>query len=85
MQYRLESQAQAATLPALIVDLRLEGDTLVLALNEEAGSLGLALLRLEPDGMVEARVRERLLRYTPGYRSTGGDADAVVVTARQTL
>lgn len=85
MQYRLESQEQAATLPALVVDLRLEGETLVLALNEAAGSLGLALLRLEPDGTVEARVRERLLRYTPGYRSSGGDADAVVVTARQKL
>lgn len=85
MQYRLENQTQAATLPALVVNVLLEGDTLVLALNEEAGNLGLALLRLEPDGTVEARVRERLLRYTPGYRSSGGDADAVVVTARQKL
>lgn len=85
MQYRLENQEQAATLPALVLDLRLEGETLVLALSEESGNLGLALLRLEPDGMVEARVRERLLRYTPGYRSSGGDADAVVVTARQKL
>ncbi|MGH8493986.1 MAG: type II secretion system protein N [Moraxellaceae bacterium] len=85
MQYRIESQEQAATLPALVLDLRLEGETLVLALNEEAGSLGLALLRLEPDGTVEARLRERLLRYTPGYRSSGGDADAIVVTARQKL
>lgn len=85
MQYRLENQSQSATLPALVLDLRLEGETLVLALSEEAGSLGLALLRLEPDGTVEARVRERLLRYTPGYRSSGGDPDAVVVTARQKL
>ncbi len=85
MQYRLDSQSQAATLPALVVDLRLEGETLALALSEEDGNLGLALLRLEPDGTVEAKLRERLLRYTPGYRSSGGDADAVVVTARQKL
>lgn len=85
MHYQLENQHQAATLPALVVDLRLEGEVLVLALNEEAGNLGLALLRLEPDGTVEARIRERLLRYTAGYRSSGGDADAVVVTARQKL
>ena len=85
MQYTLNNQSQAATLPAVTVDLRLEGETLVLALNEEAGNLGLALLRLEPDGNVETRLRERLLRYTPGYRSSGGDADAIVVTARQKL
>ncbi len=85
MQYRLENQTQAATLPALVVNVLLEGDTLVLALNEEAGNLGLALLRLQADGTVEARVRERLLRYTPGYRSSGGDADAVVVTVRQKM
>lgn len=85
MQYRVESQTQSATLPALLVELRLEGETLVLVLNEAAGGLGLAQLRLEPDGMVETRLRERLLRYTPGYRSSGGDADAVVVTARQKI
>jgi hypothetical protein len=85
MQYRIDQQSQAATLPALVVELRLDGDALVLTLNEAAGGLGLAQLRLGSDGTAETRLRERLLRYTPGYRSSGGDADAVVVTARQKM
>ena len=39
-------------------------------------------LRLLPDGQVETQLRERLLRYNPAYRSSGGDPDAVVVTTR---
>lgn len=85
MQYNVNGQPQGATLPPLTVNLRLEGDILQLALNESESGLGLALLRLTPDGQVETQLRERLLRYSPGYRSSGGDPDAVVVTARQSL
>ena len=85
MHYSVNGQQQVATLPPLVVNLRLDGDTLMLSLNEEAGNLGLATLRLAPDGMAETQLRERLLRYSPGYRSTGSDPDAVVVTARQPL
>lgn len=85
MQFNVNGQPQAATLPPLVVNLRLEGDSLVLALNEQAGSLGLALVRLTPDGAAETQLRERLLRYSPGYHSSGADPDAVVVTTRQAL
>ncbi len=85
MQLNVNGQPQGATLPALTVNLRLDGDTLVLALNEQAGNLGLALVRLTPDGAAETQLRERLLRYSPGYHSSGGDPDAVVVTTKQAL
>lgn len=83
MQYNVNGQPQGATLPPLVVNLRLEGDVLVLLLNEEAGNLGLAVLQLGPDGQAETRLRERLLRYSPGYHGSGTDPDAVVVTAKQ--
>ncbi len=85
MQYSVNGQAQGATLPPLVVTVRLDGETLVLALNEAQGSLGLATVRLTPDGQLETQLRERLLRYSPGYRGSGSDPDAVVVTARQAL
>lgn len=85
MQYNMNGQAQSATLPPLAVNLRLDGDVLVLVLNERAGNLGLALVRLSADGQAETQLRERLLRYSPGYHSSGGDPDAVVVTAKQAL
>jgi hypothetical protein len=85
MQYSMNGQAQSAHLPALVMNLRLDGETLALSLNEEGGNLGLAVLRLTPDGMVETQLRERLLRYSPGYHGSGSDLDAVVVTARQPL
>lgn len=85
MQFNVNGQPQAATLPALTVNLRLDGETLLLSLNEQAGNLGLALVRLTPDGQAETQLRERLLRYSPGYHSSGADPDAVVVTAKQAL
>ena len=86
MQYNVNGQPQGATLPPLAVSLRLDGDALVLALNEKAGNLGLATVYLSADGQVETRLRERLLRYSSGYHGSGGaDPDAVVVTAKQTL
>lgn len=84
MQFSVSGQTQAVTLPALAMNLRLEGETLVLVLQEETGDLGLAVVRLAPDGAVETQVRERLLRYSPMYRSSGADPDAVVMTSRQT-
>jgi hypothetical protein len=83
LQYNLNGQTQTATLPAVVVNLRLDGDALMLSLNEAAGNRGLATVRLTPGGMAEVQLRERLLRYSPGYRSTGSDPDAIVVTARQ--
>lgn len=85
MQYNMNGQAQSASLPPLTVTVRLDGEVLVLTLAESAGNLGLALVRLSPDGQMETRLRERLLRYSPGYHSSGGDPGAVVVTAKQAL
>ncbi|MDP2227715.1 MAG: type II secretion system protein N [Moraxellaceae bacterium] len=83
MQFSLNGMPQQATLPALAMTPRLEGDTLVLALAEAGSGLGLALVRIAADGRVETQLRERLLRYNPAYRSGGGDPDAVVATVRQ--
>jgi hypothetical protein len=79
MQYNLSGQPQAATLPPLTATLRLEKDTLVVNLAEAAGTL--AEVHLAPDGNVETRLRERLLRYSG--RTGGPDPDAIVVTTRQ--
>lgn len=81
MQYTLGSRPQGITLPPLVAVPRLDGDALVLSLNEEAGNLALAEVRIGADGAMETRLRERLLRYS--NRSSGGDPDAVVVTMRQ--
>lgn len=83
MQFSLNGMPQQAVLPALVVSPRLEGDALVLALAEADSGLGLALVRMGGDGQVETQLRERLLRYNPGYRSSGADPDAVVVSTRQ--
>lgn len=83
LSYNLNGQSQQAHLPALRLNLRLEGEVLLLALAEQDSGAGLALLRISPNGEVETRLRERLLRYTPTYRSSGADPDAVVVTSRQ--
>lgn len=85
MQYNVNGQPQGATLPPLVVNLRLEGDSLVLVLSEEAGNLGLVMVRLGADGQAETQLRERLLRYSPGYHGSGTDPDAVVVTAKQAM
>lgn len=79
MQYNLSGKPQGATLPPLQALPRLEKDTLVVTLGEAAGTL--AEVRLAPDGTVETRLRERLLRYSS--RTSGSDPDAVVVTSTQ--
>lgn len=79
MQYSLSGQPQGATLPPLEALLGLEQDTLVVTLAESAGTL--AEVRLAPDGTIETRLRERLLRYSG--RTAGPDPDAVVVTTSQ--
>ncbi|MDI1300568.1 MAG: type II secretion system protein N [bacterium] len=85
MQYNMNGQPQGATLPPLVVNLRLDGDALVLTLSEKAGNLGLATVHLGAGGQVETQLRERLLHYSPGYHGSGAAPDAVVVTSRQVL
>lgn len=82
LQFSLNGQIQQAVLPPVRITPQLDGDALVLTLAEAGSGQGLALLRLLPDGQVETQLRERLLRYNPAYRSSGGDPDAVVVTTR---
>lgn len=81
MQYNLGSQVQSATLPPLVAGLALDGDTLVLSLAEAQQGAALAEVRLAPDGAMESRLRERLLRYSG--RTSGASLDAVVVTSAQ--
>lgn len=81
MQYNLGSQVQSATLPPLVAGLALEGETLVLSLAEAEQGGALAEVRLAPDGAMETRLRERLLRYSG--RTSGASPDAVVVTSAQ--
>lgn len=81
MQYNLGSQSQGATLPPLEATLTLDGETLLVRLNEASGKQALAEARIAPDGTVETKLRERLLRYSG--RTSGTDPDAVVVTAAQ--
>lgn len=83
MQFNLNGQPKQATLPALTLVPQLQGQNLVLGLNEAAGSL--ADVTLMADGQMETRLRERLLRYSPDYHSGGMDPNAVVVTAKQAL
>jgi general secretion pathway protein N len=83
MKFSLNGQAQQATLPPLRVEISKENNDLLLTLNEAAGTL--AGLRLMADGQIETQLRERLLRYSPGYHSSGNPPDAVVVTAKQAL
>lgn len=79
MQYNLSGQPQGATLPPVTAVLGVEKDVLVVRLSEAAGTL--AEVRLAPDGAIETRLRERLLRYS--QRTSGSDPDAVVVTTAQ--
>lgn len=81
MQYNLGSQVQSATLPELVMGLALDGETLVLTLAEVGSGGVLADVRLTPDGAMESRLRERLLRYSG--RTGGPDPDAIVVTSVQ--
>lgn len=81
MQYNLGSQSQAATLPPLVAGLTLDGETLVLSLAEAQMGAALAEVRMAPDGAMETRLRERLLRYSG--RTSGASLDAVVVTSVQ--
>jgi hypothetical protein len=81
MQFNLSGQPQGATLPPLLATLALDGETLVLGLSEAASQQALAETRIAPDGSVETKLRERLLRYSG--RSGGNDPDAVVVTMAQ--
>ncbi|MDF3029877.1 MAG: hypothetical protein K0R03_435 [Moraxellaceae bacterium] len=81
MQFNLGSQPQGANLPPLVASLGLDGETLVLSLSEAAGRQTLAEARVAPDGAVETKLRERLLRYAG--RTSGTDPDAVVVTMAQ--
>lgn len=83
MQYNLGNQSQTATLPALTGTLQLDGQALVLNLTEQSGGLALAEIRLLPDGTLQTRLRERLLRYF--NRTSGANPDAVVVTTAQKL
>jgi Type II secretion system (T2SS), protein N len=80
----LSGQAQTLNLPALRLRLITAGDSLQMVVSESATSAALADVIVTPTGQVEWRLRERLLRYSPDYRSNGGDLDAVVVTGRQT-
>lgn len=82
VRFLLDGQVQQAVLPPLRIAPQLDGEILVLTMSEADSGQGLALLRLLPDGQVETQLRERLLRYNPAYRSSGGDPDAVVVTSR---
>lgn len=84
MHYSVNGQAQGATLPPLVLNLRLDNDVLALNLLEETGSLGLGSLRLSADNMLETQLRQRLLGYTPNYHGQGAP-DQVVVTAKQPL
>lgn len=81
MQISLGSQPQSATLPALVATLAREGDALAVQLVEETGGGVLADVRVGPDGGIETRLRERLLRHAG--RTSGADPDAVVVTSAQ--
>lgn len=79
----LSGQAQQMALPPVRLVPGVEQGALVLVLAEAASGLGLARLRVAPDGGVQTEVRERLLRYNPSYRSSGADPDSVVVTTRE--
>lgn len=81
MQYNLGSQPQSATLPPLVASLRRDGDQLLVILVEEGGGGALADVKVAPDGAVETKLRERLLRYSG--RTSGASPDAVVVTSVQ--
>lgn len=81
MQFNLSGQPQGATLPPLQAHLKLDGETLVLNLIEAASQQALAETRIAPDGSMETKLRERLLRYSG--RTGGNDPDAVVVTMAQ--
>jgi hypothetical protein len=84
MTFDLNGQPASATLPPVMLGLKLEGDTVVLGLVEEAGQLSLAELRAGSDNMLETRVRQRLLAYSPSYHGQGSP-DQIVVTAKQPL
>lgn len=83
MQFSLNGQPKQVVLPPVALAIQQQGNHLLLVLNEAAGSL--ADVTLMADGQVETRLRERLLRYAPDYRSSGMDPNAVVVTAKQAL
>lgn len=84
MTFDVNGQPASARMPPLLLNLRLDNDTLVLGLAEEAGNLPLAGLRISPDSMLETQVRQRLLAYSADYHGQGSP-DMVVVTARQPL
>ena len=84
MTFDLNGQPATANLPPLTLNVRLDNDTLVLGLSEEAGNLPLAGVRIGADSMMETQLRQRLLTFSPGYHGQGSD-DQIVVTAKQPL
>ncbi len=84
MRLSVNGQSQDAQLPPLNIVLGLADDKLQLRLVEAAGQSALGEVLLGADNMLETRLRQRLLRYSPSYRGQG-DPEQVVVTSRQPL
>lgn len=83
IEYFINGQKQALNLPPVVLTLSAEGERLKLELTEQQGGAGLATFVVN-GGMLESRLRQRLLSHAADYRGVA-EPDAVVVSASQPL
>jgi general secretion pathway protein N len=83
LEYVLNGQKQAVTLPPVALGIQGLESRLQLDLTELQGGAGLATFVVN-GGMLESRLRQRLLMHAAGYSGVA-EPDAVVVTASQPL
>ena len=83
LDYVLDGQRQHVNLPMVSVEIKSEQKNLELVLKDVQQDANLATFIIK-DAILESRLTQRLLSYSPNYRGVA-EPDAIVVTSSQPL